>query len=192
MPYDIPGITELPFAQDTVHASYDPRWATRYFRILSRIESVFQEYRSGFIGKSTPPHVFWHHFDLAVTRFSGRPAPVREGAGVVEREAYSHEVISVGFWAGDKDVREPAFYGYAYPVPDGLYDEPLQPSEAFWNREAGMALYRYDDMRTQPDAREALLAFLESVYLAGAKRAGWDIERFDLARQTAAEEPVGA
>jgi hypothetical protein len=180
VPYDVPAIGTERFELDTKHASYDPAYANLYFRVLLQVDSVFQIFRGRFIGKSTPPHLFWHHFDLALTRFSGRPGPVREGVGIVEREAYSHEVLSWGFWAGDDQVREPAFYAYAYPVPDGLYDEPISPEKAMWNKEAGMALYMYNDMRQEESPREALLAFLESVYLAGAKRAEWDAAGFRL------------
>jgi hypothetical protein len=180
VPYDVPAIGTERFELDTRHASYDPQYANRYWRVLLQVDSVFQAFRCRFIGKSTPPHLFWHHFDLALTRFSGRKAPEREGAGVVEREAYSHEVLSFGFWAGDDKVREPAFYAYAYPVPEGLYDEPIRPAKAFWNREAGMALYLYNDMREESSPREALMDFLESVYRAGAKRAKWDVEGFRL------------
>lgn len=180
VPYDMPGISDIPFEQDTAHKSYDRKLVSRFFRILYSVDSVFQEFRGRFIGKSTPPHLFWHHFDLALTRFSGRPAPVREGVNVVEREAYSHEVISFGFWAGDLNVREPAFYGYSYPVPEGLYEEPLRPEKALWNKDAGMALYRYNDMRLADNPRQALMEFLESVYQAGAKIAKWDVEGFKL------------
>jgi hypothetical protein len=178
VPYDVPTIGTEPFASDTKHASYDPEYVSRYWRILVGIDSIFQEFRGRFMGKSTPVHLFWHHMDLALTRFSGRPAPVREGANRVEREAYSHEVISVGFWAGDANVREPAFYGYAYPQPEGLMEEALEPEEAFWNAEAGMALLMYNAVRVSENPKQRILDFLESVYSAGAKRANWDIESF--------------
>ena len=180
VPYDLPDISTDPFASIEQYASYDPDHAHRFWQVLVRIDSLFQVFRGRFIGKSTPPHLFWHHFDLALTRFSGRPAPVRAGANIVEREAYSHEVISFGFWAGDKQVREPAFYAYAHPAPLDMMDEPLQPDNARWNPDAGMAFYRYQDMRKAPDPGQALLAFLESAYQAGARTAGWDIKAFAL------------
>lgn len=178
-PYDVPFSSE-PFESDFVHASYDKRYVHNFWRILTQVDSVFQEFRGRFTGKSTPPHLFWHHMDLALTRFSGRTAPVREGAGLVEREAYSHEVISFGFWAGDENMRAPAFYGYAAPVPEGLFREPLAPDEAAWNETAGMAVMMYDSIRQADDPRGKIMEFLDSVYQAGAKCAGWDVDALEL------------
>lgn len=180
VPYDVPAVSTEPFATDHTHESYDKDFVNRMWRILVQVDSIFQVFRGGFIGKSTPVHLFWHHFDLTLTRFSGRPAPVREGANSVEREAYSHEVISFGFWAGDENVREPAFYSYAYPLPEGLYEEPLKPKEAFWNREAGMAILMYNDVRKAKSSGQMVLDFLESTYQACAKRANWDVQAFEL------------
>lgn len=177
-PFDVPDISTTPFDQDTTHATYDPAGARRFHETLMAVDDVFQEYRSRFTGKSTPPHYFWHHMDLAVTRFSGRRAPKRPGAGIVEREAYSHEVISCGWWPGDKQVRAPAFYGYAAPAPEGLYEQPLKPASARWLPDKGMAVLMHDDARAETDPRQAALDFLDSVYLAGARLAGWDIEDF--------------
>ena len=178
-PYDVPGNTE-PFPTDRKNHSYQKEYIHRFWQILVQVDSVFQEFRGRFIGKCTPVHLFWHHLDLALTRFSGKKGPEREGISRVEREAYSHEVISFGFWAGDENVREPAFYAYSYPVPEGLMDEPLKPAEATWNEEAGMALLMYNDVRSSASPRQSILDFLESVYQAGANRAGWDVEAFDL------------
>ncbi|AKB25185.1 hypothetical protein MSMTP_1716 [Methanosarcina sp. MTP4] len=180
VPYDAPDVSTEPFETDEKHAAYDREYVKRYWQILLQVDSIFQVFRGQFIGKCSPAHVFWHHGDLALTLFSGRPARVREGAGPVEREAYSHEVISFGFWAGDKNVREPAFYAYAAPQPEGLMEEPLRPKEAFWNPEAGMALLMYNSIREAESPGQKVLDFLESVYLAGAKRANWDIEAFRL------------
>lgn len=180
VPYDMPAVSTEPFETDELHASYDREYINRYWQILVQVNSVFQVFRARFIGKSSPVHLFWHHADLAVTRFSGRPAPARKGAGIVEREAYSHEVISFGFWAGDENVREPAFYAYAAPQPEGLMEELIRPKEAFWNPEAGMAILMYNDVRKAKNPEQMLLDFLESVYQAGAKRANWDIESFQL------------
>ena len=121
-------------------------------------------------------HLFWHSFDLAVTRFGGPRAPTVEGADAVTREAYSHEVVSFGFWAGDDDVREPTYYAYTAPEPDGLRDRPLEPAEASWVERGGGSLAQlpYDTVRTASDPRATLLAFLESAYEAGAELAGWD------------------
>ena len=126
--------------------------------------------------------MFWHSFDLALTRFSGRPAPIREGANRVEREAYSHEVISFGFWFGDDNVPSPAFYAYAAPEPEGLADEPLLPDAARWveSNNAHLAILMYDDVRSHADRDDRVLQFLESAYQAGAKRAEWDVESFRL------------
>jgi len=180
VPYDT--ISAEPFATDTRHASYDKEYVERFWRILVGVDNIFEEFRGRFTGKSTPVHLFWHSFDLALTRFSGRPAPVREGAGVVEREAYSHEVISFGFWAGDDNVPAPAFYSYTAPEPKGLTDEPLRPEAAYWGslRGGAIALLMYDEVRTAESPRDAVLEFLESAYQAGANRAGWDQEKFKL------------
>ncbi|CAN5425245.1 DUF5996 family protein [soil metagenome] len=179
VPYEAPSTT--PFAEDTQNKSYDKEYIERFHRILVSVDDIFEEFRGRFTGKSTPVHVFWHSFDLALTRFSGRPGKPREGAGTVEREAYSHEVISFGFWAGDNNVPAPAFYSYTAPEPAGLTDEPLKPKAANWNTDKGaMAILLYDDVRKSDSPRETILDFLESSYLAGAKRAGWDIENFRL------------
>ena len=124
--------------------------------------------------------MFWHSFDLALTRFSGKRVEPREGAGMVEREAYSHEVISFGFWFGDDKVPAPAFYSYTAPEPPGLADEPLAPASAEWTESNGayLALLLYDNVRTSATPREEVLEFLESAYRAGAKRASWPVEEF--------------
>ena len=130
VPYKIS--SQEPFETDTQHAAYDKEYIERFWRILAGVDTIFETFRGRFIGKSTPVHVFWHSLDLALTRFSGRLAPVREGAGLVDREAYSHEVISFGFWAGDDNVPAPAFYSYTAPEPEGLTAEPLRPEAAYW------------------------------------------------------------
>ncbi len=177
IPYEAPSKT--PFAEDTQDKSYDKEYIERFHRVLVTVNDIFEEFRGRFTGKSTPVHVFWHSFDLALTRFSGRPGKAREGAGMVEREAYSHEVFSFGFWAGDDNVPAPAFYSYTAPEPAGLTDEPLKPDQAQWNTDKGAtAILMYDDVRKSASPREMVLDFLQSSYLAGAKRAGWDIENF--------------
>jgi hypothetical protein len=174
VPYDTPDISTEPFASNTTHASYDGDYVNRFWRILLQVNGIMQEFRGRFIGKCSPVHLFWHHFDLAVTMFSGKPAPPREGAGIVEREAYSHEVISFGFWAGDKQVREPAFYAYAAPVPEGLGEEPLRPAAAAYHEDIGTALLMYNAIREDDSPKESIIAFLESFYIAAAKRIGLD------------------
>ncbi len=177
-PYDL--TPAEPFATDTAHASYDKEYVNRYWRILTQVDMAFKEFSGRFTGKISPVNLFWHSFDLAVTRFSGRRAPEREGADRATREAYSHEVISFGFWPGDANVRAPAFYSYTAPEPAGLADQPLKPEEAFWADAGGSstAMLMYDDLREMLSPRAALLDFLESAYHAGAAAAGWDEEAF--------------
>ena len=175
VPYE--NASKIPFADDHVHKTYDAAVVHRFWQILTQVASVFEVFRGRFAGKQTPAHLFWHSFDLAVTRFSGRAAPPLEGGTASDREAYSHEVVSVGFWSGDDSVQEPAFYAYAYPEPAGLADTALRPAAAGWADRGGtaLALYRYDDMRRSADPAAALLDFLQSAYDAGAGRAGWPI-----------------
>ena len=176
IPYEAPSTT--PFAEDRENKSYDKTYVERFHQIQVAVDDILEEFRGRFIGKSTPVHMFWHSFDIALTRFSGKQAQVREGANRVEREAYSHEVISFGFWFGDDNVPAPAFYSYTAPEPAGLADEPLTPSSAAkWQEANGshLALLMYDDVRVLPNARDTVLEFLESAYEAGAKRAGWSI-----------------
>ncbi len=125
----------VPFEKDEQHASYDPDYANRFWRILVQTDRVFKEFRARFIGKCSPVHFFWGSFDMAVTRFSGRTAPPHPGGvphlpDVVAREAYSHEVSSCGFWPGGGPVPYPVFYAYAYPAPEGFKDAPVKPSGA--------------------------------------------------------------
>ena len=182
VPYDAPSTT--PFADDVANHSYDKVYVERAHRVLVAVDDILQEFRGRFTGKSTPVHLFWHSFDLALTRFSGKAAPPMPEANMVTREAYSHEVISFGFWFGDdkpNSVPAPAFYSYAAPEPPGLADEPLT-SPAKWVEANGshMALLMYEDVRKAAVPREIVLDFLESAYQAGAKRAGWDVEAFRL------------
>lgn len=181
LPYEAPSTT--PFAEDHENSSYDKEYIERAHSILVAVDDILEEFRGRFTGKSTPVHLFWHSFDLALTRFSGRPAPPIEGANMVTREAYSHEVISFGFWFGDDkpdSVAAPAFYSYTAPAPDGLTDEPLRPESAKWIPSNAMAMLMYDDVRTVNDPRAAVLEFFESAYQAGAKTAEWNINDFKL------------
>jgi Family of unknown function (DUF5996) len=176
-PYDLP--TTLPFSQITDAPPYQGEYVERFWRILLWVDGVFKEFSGRFYGKTCPVHLYWHHMDLAVTRFSGRRGPaLPKDRSIADKDAYSHEVISFGFWAGDETVRAPAFYSYAYPSPDGLDAEPLAPEAAAWSDAGGspMAMLMYDDLRTDANPRTALLDFLESAYRAGASRASWDIE----------------
>jgi hypothetical protein len=169
-PFGVPITT--PFADDHEHASYDRDAVERFWRILDWSDGVFEEFAGWYAGKTSPVHVFWHSLDLAVTRFSGRRVPVSETVDSVTREAYSHEVVSFGFWAGDRNVREPAYYSYTAPEPAGLREQPLRPDAARWTDT--LALLPYEAVRTAADPRGTLLAFLESAYQAGAVAAGWD------------------
>ena len=173
-PFGVPMTT--PFPEDTEHASYDAEAVGRFWRVLDWTGIVFEEFAGWFCGKTSPVHLFWHSFDLAVTRFGGRRAPDLPDADAVTREAYSHEAVSFGFWAGDDNVREPSYYSYTAPEPAGLRDRPLSPPQAAWVEQGtgSLALLRYDDVRSSDDPHATLLAFLESAYRAGAGAAGWD------------------
>jgi hypothetical protein len=186
MPVEIPN--PIRFDQDTTHASYDPVYAERFWRVLVAIEPTFKEFRGRFIGKSSPVHFFWGSFDLTVTRFSGRRAPERPGADQITREAYSHEVSSVGWWPGGGDVTNPAFYSYAAPEPAGFKDYPVKPAQAGYSEQLKQFLLSYEDVRTAPDSRAALLDFCQSTYEAAAKLANWDrasLERAEIADSAA-------
>ncbi|HSB10190.1 MAG TPA: DUF5996 family protein [Blastocatellia bacterium] len=162
----------IPFAEDHKHASYDSEYANRFWRILVQADRVFKQFRSSFIGKCSPVHFFWGSFDLAVTRFSGRLAPERPGADSITREAYSHEVISHGFWPGGGAVPSPVFYSYTAPAPAGLDKEPIHPG--FYSTEMSEFILPYDDLRRSPSPDESLLGFMQSTYEAGARLANWD------------------
>jgi len=164
----------IPFVEDHEHTSYDAESVHRLWRILMPVEQVFKEFRARFIGKSSPVHFFWGSFDLAVTRFSGRRAPERQGADPITREAYSHEVISHGFWPGGGDIQSPAFYSYTAPEPPGLDQELVRPASTFYNSELSKFLLMYDDVRSADSPKQVLLEFLQSTYGAGAKLANWD------------------
>jgi Family of unknown function (DUF5996) len=180
----------IPFDQDEVHSAYDPEYANRFWRILVQAERVFLEFRAGFIGKCSPVHVFWGAPDLAVTRFSGRPAPPHPG-GVpnlpdwVAREAYSHEVSSCGFWPGGGPVAYPAFYSYAYPEPPGFAQAKVAPAEAFYSTDLREFILPYDVVRGAVSPDGTLLDFLQTTYSAAADLAGWDREALERAQDPA-------
>jgi hypothetical protein len=173
-PFDLDD--EHTLDENTFHCVCDREYVRRYWRVLVQVDQIFKEFAGRFNGKTSPVHLYWHGFDLAVTRFSGRRAPEREGADKVTREAYSHEVISFGFWPGDKNVGAPAFYSYTAPEPEGLTGQPLRPEAAFWAPEGGMALLMYDDLRKADSPKPTLLEFMQSAYEAGARTAGWDAD----------------
>jgi hypothetical protein len=169
----------VPFADDVAPRAYDPEQAARLWRAMVQIERVFTRFRSGFLGKASPVHLFWGSFDLAVTRFSGRRAPPHPGGipnlpDAVTREAYSHEVSSAGFWPGGNGVEAPSFYSYAYPAPPGFAEAVVAPPAARFDPGLGEFLLPYGDVRAAPDPDAALLAFLRSTYAAAADLGGWD------------------
>ncbi len=172
MPVEVQNPTR--FDIDTWHRSYDPEYAHRFWQVLARAEKVFRAWAPGFMGKVSPVHFFWGSFDLAVTRFSGRPAPPREGTDSIQREAYSHEVISAGFWPGNGGYGDAAFYCYAAPVPEGLSEKKISPAAAVWDKTLGEYIFRYETLRLQPSPDAALLEFIESAYAAAADAAKWD------------------
>jgi hypothetical protein len=176
-PCEIPDA--IPFERDTIHDQYDGEAAARFWRALLQADRVFKEFRARFLGKCSPVHFFWGSFDLAVTRFSGRPAP-RHPGGIpnlpdwVTREAYSHEVSSAGFWPGGGGAEQACFYSYAYPGPAGFAEAIVSPPGAGWSTSLGEFLLPYDAVREAASPDEALLEFLQSSYEAAARLAGWD------------------
>ena len=181
MPVEIPD--PIRFDEDVQHHSYVAEQANRFWRILVQVERVFSASRATFVGKCSPVNFFWGSFDLAITRFSGRPAPPREGPAFM-REAYSHEVISHGFWPGSGPVLEPAFYAYAVPPPDGLKDARVRPDAAYYHQELGEFILPYEAVRTAASPDAAIQAFMESTYDAAANLGRWD--------RAALERPRGA
>jgi hypothetical protein len=186
MPNEI--LNPIRFSQDRTHASYDAAAVHRFWRALVQMDRVFKLFRSGFLGKVSPVHFFWGSFDLAVTRFSGRPAP-RHPGGVpglpdpVTREAYSHEVSSAGFWPGNDAFPQAAFYSYAYPAPAGFGDRPVTPGARF-DAKLGEFILPYDAVRAAAEPDALLLDFLSTTYAAAAEAGGWD--------RAALECPIGA
>jgi len=171
MPVEIPN--PIRFDQDQVHKSYDAEYVNRFWRALVCIDDVFKDFRTRFIGKVSPVHFWWGSFDHAVTRFSGRPAPPREASDKWTPEAYSHEVISHGFWPGGNGVQA-AFYSYTSPEPAGLSNSEIKPAAAFYSQDMKEFLLPYDAVRQSPSPEKALVDFLQSTYEAGADLAKWD------------------
>jgi hypothetical protein len=177
MPNEMPSPVRFP--DDRLAAPYDPEYAHRFWRVLLQADRVFKDFRTRFVGKSSPSHFFWGSFDLAVTRFSGRPAPPHPGRvpylpDAVAREAYSHEVSSAGFWPGGGAIAYPAFYSYAYPEPPGYRTATVGPRAAFFSPELQEFILPYDAVRTADDPDAALLEFLQSSYEAAANNGRWD------------------
>jgi hypothetical protein len=172
MPVEIPDA--IRFDLDRVHAAYDSASVEKFWRILLSVSAVFTQFRARYVGKSSPVHFFWGSFDLAVSRFSGRRAPERPGADNLTREAYSHEVSSVGFWPGGGAMKDAAFYSYVVPQPEGFKKAHVQPLAAYYHEQLGEFLLMYDEVRNSESPTAALLDFCQSTYEAGALLAGWD------------------
>lgn len=169
----------IPFPEDEVHGSYDADHVARLFGALVQADRVMKTFRAGFVGKASPVHFFWGSFDLAVTRFSGRPAPEHPGGiphlpDAITREAYSHEVTSCGFWPGNRGAPDPIFYAYAYPTPDGFSEAAVKPDAAFWLADLGEFALPYEAVRGAADPDTDLLAFCQTAHDAAAERLGWD------------------
>ncbi len=170
---------DTPFAELKEYHHYDWDFIHRFWQIMQWNQSVFQEFSGRFYGKTCPVHIYWHHMDLTVTRFSGKKLPAMDAsARILEKDTYSHEQISFGFWVGDDMVREPMYYSYTYPSPEGLDNRVLQPAGAEWADSNGspMALLSYNSVRESEDPRAAVLAFLESTYQSGDRLATWPVE----------------
>lgn len=167
--------SDIPFSKDTQHIYSDKKAVEKFWHILLWTYPIFQNFCGKFNYKTTPVHLFWHSMDYAITFFSGNPAPKIEGMDPVSAEAYSHEVISFGFWAGDTSLPEPAFYSYTYPAPEGLPQQKLLPSEAAWHEvnNNAMAILKYHDLIKHSDPDKQLLNFLQSAFDAGSTLAKW-------------------
>ena len=180
-PVPVEVASPIRFDQDGEHRAYDPVYANRCWRVFSQVARVLTLSQCGFVGKSSPVHFFWGAFDLAVTRFSGKLAPPREGPAFM-REAYSHEVISHGFWPGGGPLPEPVFYAYAVPEPPGFKEAPVQPEGAYYHRELGEFILPYAAVRAAESPEQAILTFVGSSYDSAATLAGWDRAALDRAR----------
>ncbi len=170
---------KTPFDQDRHHASYETNYVESFRRILVGTDRVFKEFRARFLGKCSPVHFFWGSFDLAVTRFSGRRASLPKNADPMTREAYSHEVISCGFWPGDRRFGQAAFYSYTMPAPAALHQEAVSPSAAYWDTKLGEFILKYEDVRSAQSPDRTILEFCQSTYEAGARVAKWDRESLE-------------
>lgn len=177
MPVEIPD--PVSFDKDHIHAAYDPEYANRFWRILVIADTILKEFRARFVGKDSPVHFFWGSFDLAVSRFSGRRAPDRPGINPIERDAYSHEVSSAGFWPGSGGIIDAAFYCYTVPEPAGFPEATVRPKQAFYHPHFHEFILMYDDVRTADSPKATLMEFLQSSYEAGATLGKWDREALE-------------
>ncbi len=174
----------IPFKENTVNKAYEPQAAHAFWQAMMQANDVFSQFRSEFIGKCSPVHLFWGAFDLAVTRFSGNTAPLHPGGMPnmpleVMQEAYSHEVSSAGFWPGSADFPSPVFYAYAYPANPNFGKQTVEPSQAFYSEEMGEFFLKYEDLQQSSNPREMLLSFLRSTYFAAAHTANWDRQKLE-------------
>ena len=174
----------IPFAEDETHKSYDHDQIILFWQALIKANNVFTKFRAGFIGKCSPVHLFWGSFDLAVTRFSGRPAPKHPGGAPnipieVMQESYSHEVSSCGFWAGNEQFPHAVFYSYCYPTPQDFSKQIVRPNEAFFSDEMGEFMLMYEVVKNSPDPENTLMQFLQSTYEAAAKVSNWNREELE-------------
>ena len=176
-PFDM-GI-DTPFDQLDTYDKVNWEHIEMFWQMMQWNNSIFQEFSGRFYGKTCPVQIYWHHMDLAVTRFSGKKLPPSDKSGRrSDRDTYSHEQISFGFWVGDDNVQEPAYYSYTFPSPDKIDEKPLKPATAAWVDSNGspMAFLRYEDVRASAEPKQSVLDFLESAYQAGANLAGWNVD----------------
>ena len=164
----------IPFAEDTIHSAYEPEWANRFWRVMSQVDLVLKAHRSGFRGRTTPVQFFWGSFDLANTRYSGRPAEPPPGAGLIARLSEDAEQICAGFWPGHRRFPHAAFFSYTYPKPDGIEQEVISPPKAGWSTDLGEFALAYDDVRKSPSPEAEIVQFFESAYAAGSRLREWD------------------
>jgi hypothetical protein len=164
----------IAFPEDHTHDTYDAGQVAQFHRVLTLVDGVMREHRAHFRGRTTPVHFFWGTFDIALTRYSGRPATPRPGAGIIERLGGDVEQICVGWWPGDERIPYPAFYAYGYPKPDGIEQATIQPRAAAWSSTAGEFLLPYEAVVAEVDPRQAVIAFCRSTYEAAATLMGWD------------------
>ena len=169
----------IPFAEDREHKSYDKEMVEKFFRVLLNVDRVFKQFRSKFTGKCSPVHFFWGSFDLAVTRFSGKAAPARKNADRITRIAYDEEVISHGFWTGN-GFGEAAFYAYHAPEPENFSGKKVKPNQAFYSKELGEFVLKYEDVQNAENPDEMILDFMQTTYEAGADLADWDRKKLEI------------
>lgn len=185
LPSEVPD--PIPFPDDHTHDTYEPSHVDRFLQVLTKVDATMKEHRARFRGRTTPVHFFWGTFDLALTRYSGRPAEPAPGAGVIARVSGDAEEICAGWWPGNDQIPYPAFYAYAHPQPDGIEGVPVRPGEGAWHPDAGEFLLPYDAARSAADPRRAILDFLESSYAGAAALLEWDRELTNVT----APAPVG-